>query len=138
MLTQKQVLDAGYTIAPKGAWYSINPYADAHGWDSMVQSLGFNPNCDEVVLCVVGFKEVWNKQPIRMRDDLAEYGFSVPASKSYADYDTQVDIVYVTAQELEGAEFGDDPAPPDDHPFTYLKLKDGRSMYFISVDLDFD
>jgi hypothetical protein len=74
---------------------------------------------------------------IRMRDDLAEEGLSVPASKSFTDYDTQVDVVYITAEELEGATYGDDPAHPDDHPFCYVQLKDGRSLYFIGVDLDF-
>jgi hypothetical protein len=74
---------------------------------------------------------------IRMRDDLAEEGLSVPASKSFKDYDTQVDVVYIGAEELEGATYGDDPAHPDEHPFCYVELKDGRSLYFIGVDLDF-
>jgi hypothetical protein len=47
-------------------------------------------------------------------------------------------VVYVGAEELEGATIGDDPAHPDDHPFCYVELKDGRSLYFISVDLDFE
>jgi hypothetical protein len=75
---------------------------------------------------------------IRMRDDLAEEGLAVPASKSFKDYDTQVDVVYIGAEELQGATYGDDPAHPDDHPFCYVQLKDGRSLYFISVDLDFE
>lgn len=72
---------------------------------------------------------------IRMRDDLAEEGLSVPASRTFRDYDTQVDVVYVDAEELNGATYGDDPA--DDHPFCYVQLKDGRSLYFINADLDF-
>ena len=75
---------------------------------------------------------------IRMRDDLAREGMSVPASKTFRDYDTLVDDLYISAQELEGATFGNDPADPDDHAFCYVDLKDGRSLYFISVDLDFD
>jgi len=74
---------------------------------------------------------------IRMRDDLAEEGLAVPASKSFKDYDTQVDVVYIGAEELQGATYGDDPAHPDEHPFCYVELKDGRSLYFLSVDLDF-
>jgi len=74
---------------------------------------------------------------IRMRDDLAEEGLAVPASKSFKDYDTQVDVVYIGAEELQGATYGDDPAHPDEHPFCYVELKDGRSLYFIGVDLDF-
>ena len=74
----------------------------------------------------------------RMRDDLAEQGFSVPASKTFSNYDTLDDDLYITAEELEGATQGNDPADPDDHPFCYVQLKDGRSLYFISVDLDFE
>ena len=74
---------------------------------------------------------------IRMRDDLAEEGLAVPASKSFKEYDTQVDVVYISAEELQGATYGDDPADSDDHPFCYVQLKDGRSLYFIGVDLDF-
>lgn len=74
----------------------------------------------------------------RMRDDLAEEGLSVPASRTFSNYDTLDDDLYISAQELEGAIQGDDPADPDDHPFCYLQLKDGRSLYFISADLDFE
>ena len=74
---------------------------------------------------------------IRMRDDLALEGLSVPASRTFKDYDTQVDVVYITAEELDGATYGNDPAHPDDHPFCYVQLKDGRSLYFLSIDLDF-
>ena len=74
----------------------------------------------------------------RMRDDLAEEGLSVPASRTVSNYDTLDDDLYISAQELEGATQGDDPADPDDHPFCYLQLKDGRSLYFISADLDFE
>ena len=74
---------------------------------------------------------------IRMRKDLIEEELAVPASTTFSDYDTLDDDIFVTAEELEGAEQGDDPADPDDHPFCYVKLKDGRSLYFMSIDLDF-
>jgi hypothetical protein len=75
---------------------------------------------------------------IRMRDDLAEEGVSVPASATFEKYDTLGDVVYITAEELEGATQGNDPADPDDHAYWYIKLKDGRSLYFLSVDLEFE
>jgi hypothetical protein len=78
------------------------------------------------------------KVNIRMRDDLAEEGLSVPASTTFSDYDTLDDDLYITAEELDGATQGDDPADPDDHAFCYVQLKDGRSLYFISVDLDYE
>jgi hypothetical protein len=78
------------------------------------------------------------KTKITMRWDLAEEGLSVPASRTFSNYDTLDDDLYITAEELEGAEHGNDPADSDDHPFCYLKLKDGRSLYFIGADLDFE
>jgi hypothetical protein len=75
---------------------------------------------------------------IRMRADLAEEGYSVPASRTFSNYDTLDDDLYISAEELEGATFGDDPADPDDHPFCFLQLRDGRSLYFIGADLDFN
>ena len=75
---------------------------------------------------------------ITMRWDLAEEGLSVPASKTFSDYDTLDDDLYITAEELEGATQGNDPADPDDHAFCYVQLKDGRSLYFIGADLDFE
>jgi hypothetical protein len=78
------------------------------------------------------------KTKITMRWDLAEEGLSVPASRTFSNYDTLDDDLYITAEELEGAEQGNDPADSDDHPFCYLKLKDGRSLYFIGADLDFE
>ena len=74
----------------------------------------------------------------RMRDDLAEEGLSVPASATFEKYDTLGDIVYVSATELKGATQGNDPADPDDHAYCFVQLKDGRCMYFISADLDFE
>lgn len=74
---------------------------------------------------------------IRMREDLIEEGLSVPASFTFENYDTMIHPVFVTAEELEGATQGDDPRKSDEHAFCYVKLKDGRCMYFLSVDLDF-
>lgn len=107
-------------------WFRINVYKvdPETGMDNYDYWLDFDP-------VFIGTK-------IRMRDDLAKEGLSVPASRTFSNYDTLDDDLYITAQELEGAVQGDDPADPDDHPFCYVQLKDGRSLYFISVDLDFE
>lgn len=78
------------------------------------------------------------KTIITMRADLAEENMAVPASPTFSDYDTLDSVVYIGAEELEGAEQGNDPADPDDHPFCYLQLRDGRCLYFIGADLDFE
>jgi hypothetical protein len=74
---------------------------------------------------------------VRMRSDLAEEGMSIPAGKSFEDYDTLVDVIYLTADDLEDAVQGNDPADTDDHPYCYVKLRDGRCFYMVSADLDF-
>jgi hypothetical protein len=74
---------------------------------------------------------------IRMRSDLAEEGMSVPAGKSFESYDTLVDVIYLSADDLVDAVQGNDPADADDHPFCYVKLRDGRCFYMVSADLDF-
>ena len=40
---------------------------------------------------------------VRMRDDLAEMGLLIPASKTFEGYDNMVDDIVVSAEELEGA-----------------------------------
>jgi hypothetical protein len=74
---------------------------------------------------------------IRMRSDLAEEGYSVPAGKSFYKYDNLVDVVFLSADDLVDAVQGNDPADGDDHPFCYVKLRNGECYYMISADLDF-
>ena len=74
---------------------------------------------------------------IRMRTDLAEEGMSVPAGKSFESYDTLVDVIYLSADDLVDATYGNDPVDTDTHPFCYVKLRDGRCFYMVSADLDF-
>jgi len=72
-----------------------------------------------------------------MRTDLAEEGMSVPAGKSFESYDTLVDVVYLSADDIVDAVQGNDPVDTDTHPFCYVKLRDGRCFYMVSADLDF-
>lgn len=57
MITKSQVIKAGYTILPNGAWLSINPSLIPE-WGDLAENYGFDPNAKEVILCIVGFKEV--------------------------------------------------------------------------------
>jgi hypothetical protein len=74
--------------------------------------------------------------PIRMRRDLAREGISIPAGLSYKDYDDLQDVIYLTDEEMEGAVEYDTGEDPDSHAFCPAKLKDGRIVYFIGVDLE--
>jgi hypothetical protein len=75
---------------------------------------------------------------VRMRDDLAKLGMTVPAGLSFLNYDDLQEITYLNSTELDGAieiDTGDDP---DSHPFFPVKLRDGRVFYMIGVDLDWE
>ena len=61
MLTKKQVMDAGYTVIRKGAWYRLDPMIDPRGWDDFAKTIGFDPSCEEVILCVCGYKEIFKE-----------------------------------------------------------------------------
>jgi hypothetical protein len=74
--------------------------------------------------------------PIRMRRDLAKEGISIPAGLSYVDYDDLQEIIYLSDEEMEGAVEYDTGEDPDSHAFCPAKLKDGRIVYFIGVDLE--
>lgn len=74
---------------------------------------------------------------IRMRDDLAKEGYSVPASFTFSNYDTQDEpLMYLSAKDLEGAVEFDNGVDPDAHPFIVVKLNDGKVVYMIGADLD--
>lgn len=76
---------------------------------------------------------------VRMRDDLAEQGYSVPASFTFSDYDTQDEpILYLSAKDLEGAEEYDNGVDPDSHPYIVVKLANGEVVYMIGADLDWE
>jgi hypothetical protein len=99
----------------------------------------FNPNGDVILQTRIPYENLIKEldNSIRMRDDLAEEGLAIPASKTFSNYDHLDDVIFIGSEELEGATYGDDPADADDHPFCYVQLKDGRSLYFMGVDLDF-
>lgn len=78
------------------------------------------------------------KYTVRMRDDLAEEGYTIPAGKSYRDYDDLQEVTHLTASEIKDAEEYDNGEDPDSHPFQVVKLTDGRILYVISADLDYN
>ena len=75
-------------------------------------------------------------QPVRMRHDLAEDELLIPAGLSYSDYDDLHHDFYLSAEEMEGAETYDNGEDTDNHAFNVIKLKDGRIVYMIGMDLE--
>lgn len=57
MITKNQMEKEGYQVLPKGAWFAINPEIIPE-WDFVAEQYGFDPNCEAVILCVAGFKEI--------------------------------------------------------------------------------
>jgi len=84
---------------------------------------GFGCHCDE-------------QKPVRMRDDLAQDDILIPAGARWENYDDLLDVVYLSAEDLEGAVEHDTGEDPDSHAFCPVKLRDGRVFYMIGVDLD--
>jgi hypothetical protein len=75
---------------------------------------------------------------VRMRDDLAKQGMSVPAGLSYKDYDNLQEVIYLSAKDMEGAIGYDTGEDPDNHAYCPVKLADGRVFYMIGADLDWE
>ena len=75
-------------------------------------------------------------KPVRMRKDLAEQGLTIPAGKSWSVYDNLEDVIYLSAEDLEGAYEVDTGEDPDSHAFCPVKLRDGQVVYLIGVDLE--
>ena len=73
---------------------------------------------------------------VRVRKDLAEQGILIPAGIAYRDYDDLMYIQHFSAEDLEGAEDYDTGEDPDSHAFCPVKLRDGRVVYMIGVDLE--
>lgn len=74
---------------------------------------------------------------VHMRKDLAREEIQIPACFSYSDYDTMNEpVIYLSAEDMDGAIEHDTGEDPDSHAFCPVKLKDGRIVYMVGVDLD--
>ena len=58
MLTKEQVAQAGYTILPQGGWVRLDPTIIPHDWHDICKDFGVDPDCEELILCVCGVKEI--------------------------------------------------------------------------------
>jgi hypothetical protein len=75
---------------------------------------------------------------IKMRSDLAKEGYTVPAGLSYQEYDDLIVDFYLSEDDLVGAEGYDNGVDTDEHAFCVVKLQDGRVVYMIGADLDWE
>lgn len=91
------------------------------------------------MFCISESMSEWEDEeanPIRMRKDLAEQGISIPAGLSWENYDDLKDVIYLSAEDLEGAIEYDTGEDSDSHAFCPAKLADGRIVYLIGADLE--
>lgn len=58
MLTQEKVESAGYRVLSNGGWVRLDPTVIPHDWDDFCKDFGVDPDCEELILCVCGVKEV--------------------------------------------------------------------------------
>lgn len=61
MITQKKWEKAGYSIVANGGWMVIDPQLLGGEWGAMAKSLGFDPECKEVVLGITAIKQIHNE-----------------------------------------------------------------------------
>lgn len=58
MITEKEVIKAGYEVLPQGGWIFVDPEIMPRDWHDLANSFGFDPDCRGVYLCVAGYKEL--------------------------------------------------------------------------------
>ena len=125
-------------IYEKAGQYAIydavnNGSLHADAWRDCIPCEDRTPHEDGTCL-VCGTSE---KNFVRLRDDLAEQGYTVPASVSFSDYDSMDSpIVYLSEDDLKGAVEYDNGVDSDAHPYIVVKVKEGRVFYLIGADLD--
>jgi hypothetical protein len=61
MITEKEMIDVGYEVLPKGGWIYVDPEIMPRDWDDLAKNFGFDPDCRGVYLCIAGFKELENE-----------------------------------------------------------------------------
>ena len=76
---------------------------------------------------------------VRMRDDLAFAGYTVPAYDRIEPNDKCIGDTMLTSNDLIGAIYCDicEDDSNSEYNFTRVKLKDGRIFFMHGIDLDF-
>jgi hypothetical protein len=57
MITEKEVIENGYDVLPRGGWIYINPEIMPHDWADVCKDFGIDQSAKGAYLCVVGVKE---------------------------------------------------------------------------------
>ena len=62
MITKDEIKKAGYDVLPQGGWIRISPENMPRDWEDVCSDFGVDPSCSEMILCVVGVKEVYEEE----------------------------------------------------------------------------
>ena len=57
MITEAEVKESGYTVLPRGGLVYVDPEIMPRDWHDLAGNFGFDPDCEGVYLCIVGYKE---------------------------------------------------------------------------------
>lgn len=76
---------------------------------------------------------------VRMRDDLALNGYTIPAYDSIQENDEGIGDTMLTSEDLKGAIYCDicEDDTKSEYNFTRVKLRDNRIFFVHGIDLDF-
>jgi len=58
MITKKEMEKKGYRVLPKGGWFRIDRATMNVDWYKLCDNFDIDPECEEVILCVCGVKEI--------------------------------------------------------------------------------
>ena len=58
MITEKEVIDSGYTVLPRGGWFYVNPEIIPLDWHDLCKDFGIDEDARGAYLCIAGVKVV--------------------------------------------------------------------------------
>jgi hypothetical protein len=58
MLTKQEIEKEGYRVLPKGGWVRLDPTIIPMDWYDICNDFDIDPECEEVILCICGVKEI--------------------------------------------------------------------------------
>ena len=61
MITKEEAEKAGYTILPSGGYFVVSAEDIPHDWYELCVNYGADPSCKELILCVCGYKEIYEE-----------------------------------------------------------------------------
>ena len=58
MITKKEMEKGGYRVLPKGGWIRLDRSSIPKDWYDICNDFDIDPECEEIILCICGIKEI--------------------------------------------------------------------------------